>query len=70
MKSQAPLKVVTVTHRPVLVEKPRVCEIRRIPNDEHELLCILAWKRREHPEWSQHHVSFRITQSRKLKGVK
>lgn len=46
---------------PTTPEATRVCEIRFTRHDEHESRCLLAWKRREHPGWSQHCVSFRVS---------
>jgi hypothetical protein len=46
-----------------------VCDIRFLPDREHEARCLLAWKRREHPAWSQHAVSYRVVERNRLKAV-
>lgn len=51
-------------------ERTRVCEIRRIPNVEHMMRCRVALSKRDHPAWSQHHVSFRITPAKRLRAVR
>lgn len=48
----------------------RVCEIRHVANLEHEARCLLAWKRRIHPPWSQHAVSYRVTERKQFRRVK
>lgn len=47
-------------------DRTRVCDISFRRDDEHEARCLLAWKRREHPAWSQYAVSYRVTA---LRGV-
>jgi hypothetical protein len=49
-------------------ERTRVCDISFRRDDEHEARCLLAWKRREHPAWSQHAVSYRVAGLRKVLG--
>jgi len=49
---------------------PRVCDIDHREH-EHAWRCVRAWRQREHPAWSQHHVSFQFQVSeRKLRRVK
>jgi hypothetical protein len=57
--------LVTVSPSPETI----VCDIRFLPDREHEARCLLAWKRRDHPAWSQHAVSFRVTDRKRLKAV-
>lgn len=60
-----------MTPKPALVlvdqaeqpDRTRVCDISSRRDDEHEARCLLAWKRREHPSWSQYAVSYRVTES-------
>jgi hypothetical protein len=42
-------------------DRTRVCDISFRRHAEHEARCILAIRRREHPAWSQHAVSYRVT---------
>lgn len=51
-----------------VVERPRVCEIRRIPNEAHMLRCVQAIRDREPPLWSW--SGFRVTERPKLRGVR
>lgn len=46
-----------------------VCGIMFRPNEEHALGAVLAWRRREHPAWSQHAVSYRVVERKRLKAV-
>jgi hypothetical protein len=41
--------------------EPRRASIRHERRDEHELRCIMAWRQRSHPDWSQYHESYRVT---------
>lgn len=41
-------------------ERTRVCDISFRRDDEHEARVLLAWKRREHPAWSQHASGYRV----------
>lgn len=49
---------------------PAAIAIRHERRDEHELLCIMAWRKREHPAWSQHAVTYRVTERPKLRRVR
>lgn len=44
---------------------PRVVGIFSRRDEDHELRCILAWRQRTHPAWSQHHVSFAVVETRR-----
>jgi hypothetical protein len=41
-------------------ERTRVCGIVFARDEEHEFRSVMAWKRRTHPQWSQHAVSYRV----------
>lgn len=52
------------------VVSTRVCDISFVRNDEHEMRAIMAWRKREHPSWSQHAVSFRVKPAKRLRAVR
>lgn len=50
--------------------EPRRASIRHERRDEHELRCIMAWRQREHPGWSQHAVSYTVSPAKRLRAVR